>query len=231
MSQRLVRRAGSFALVLACVGLASTVFADDSKEAKATATKEAKSAASDPVAVAAALKRTDQAQLKALPEGQAGNDGTAIDVSSRSAGVTTQDSATGLADVHGTTKGQAVAVAGSARDVAVKDQTVASAPKPQASPRQLRRMNVERVVVALGPAFQTCADSAQGTKPTASSSAVVVAEVSPTGSVDVANVATSSGVSTDVLACVAREVRGAKFGAPGGVGATVAVPVAFARAK
>jgi hypothetical protein len=102
--------------------------------------------------------------------------------------------------------------------------TVSSAPtpKPMAGLRTLRRMNASQVFASLQPAFQACYDqSASALKGVV----VVQANAGATGEVESAEIVSNTGLTSAVASCVADRIHEARFGAPGGAGASIQLPV------
>jgi hypothetical protein len=56
---------------------------------------------------------------------------------------------------------------------------------------------------------------------------IISARVGPNGEVAGADVASNTGLSPGVAACIAGVVRRATFAAPGGGGSTLSIPVTF----
>jgi len=96
-------------------------------------------------------------------------------------------------------------------------------PKPVANVRMQRKMGVDRTLASLAPAFEACrAHAPAGTNGTIA----IQLEVAPTGQVEHAEVTTVRGsLGQPVAACVVAAFSAVTFAAPGGLGATLTVPV------
>lgn len=224
------------ALALLVTTLSAPAFAaDEAKPEAAPAADQAPTKTtherSAPVAVSAALQRATQANLKALATDASGSEGTELAVTSRGGEV--ERASTSLAAVHGSTETHAAAVAGSARDVRMEVPKAPTAPvaRPPATPRMLRRMNVERVVASLGPALDRCATTTDAGRARPAGTALLRASVAPNGTVEATEVVAAGGLSPEVLTCAEEAVRGSKLGAPGGAGASVVLPVHVGAAR
>jgi hypothetical protein len=126
----------------------------------------------------------------------------------------------------GSTTAQAKGQAGAAHDEPGPSATTAAAPttKPAAGPRALRRMDAPRVIASLQDGFRTCyaqSDSRAG------GTIVVRANTSGTGEVETVELLSHDGLPLSLGQCVADRVHEARFGAPGGTGLAVMVPVRF----
>jgi hypothetical protein len=143
----------------------------------------------------------------------------------------------GLARV-GATKGSATATAGPSREAATATAgprvvTVREAPatkteRPLATQRILRRMNAERMSFAAE--MQTCASLVGTTAPT---TVILRLSVTPGGAVEHVELASATASATatapapaqPLVDCVVGAVSSARFGAPGGAGAIVALRI------
>ncbi len=135
-----------------------------------------------------------------------------------SGSVVTHASLASIASTHGQ---DVPAPASTEREVA--PPTVEPPPpvaKAPAGPRALRRMGAQHTLVRLKPALQECyvAGGPGGT-------VLVRANTSATGEVERTEIVSNSGLAASVAACVVERVSAARFGAPGGSGVSVIVPV------
>ncbi len=213
-------------LVLAAVAGSAprSALADDAKTAE-TPSKATQAHASDPVAVAAALKRVETTRVKSMSDNAGASDGTALDVARSTEASSNNEASSDLTTVHASTKPAAGVVAGTAREVRI-DADIAVAPKVAASPRQLRHMNVERVVASLGPALMRCAEAAPPGK-SGAGTAVISTQIGASGVVEETEVTSGGGLAEEVLACVEHRLEDAKFGRPGGASVVVAIRVSL----
>jgi hypothetical protein len=132
--------------------------------------------------------------------------------------VVTHASLASIASTHGQ---EVPAPASAEREVA--PPTVEPPPpvaKAPAGPRALRRMGAQHALVLLKPALQECyvAGGPGGT-------VLVRANTSATGEVESTEIVSNSGLAASVASCVVERVSAARFGAPGGSGVSVIVPV------
>jgi hypothetical protein len=96
----------------------------------------------------------------------------------------------------------------------------AGAPNPPA-------LQAEAVIVRLRPRFRHCYNERLATHPGEEGCANIAVHVSPDGSVTSAETTSVDGLSPEVTLCLASMLRESYFGAPGGDGATIQVPVKF----
>jgi hypothetical protein len=82
-------------------------------------------------------------------------------------------------------------------------------------------MNATPIVAALTVHAKTCAQSALS----APTTVVLKLAVGASGKVERAEIVSADGVSNDVAVCTAALAEAAKFGAPGGIGVSMMVPV------
>jgi len=87
--------------------------------------------------------------------------------------------------------------------------------------------DADRVIAGLRPRFKACYQTGLNGDPNMSGKVVVSAKVGPNGEVSSADVASNSGLSPGVAACIAGVVKRAQFNAPGGGGSTLNIPVTF----
>ncbi len=125
----------------------------------------------------------------------------------------------------GSTGAEAKTAAGSATQARPDTGSGAQGPKPVAGLRVLRRMNADRVLASLQEPFRACY---VGANSRSTGSAVLRVSTNGRGEVESVEVVASSGLPLGLVDCTARSVRSAKFGAPGGGGYSVLVPVVFA---
>jgi hypothetical protein len=89
----------------------------------------------------------------------------------------------------------------------------------------------DRVVAGLRPKFKRCYEAGLAQDPGMSGKVVISAKIGPNGEVSGADVASNSGLSPSVAACIAGHVKRATFDAPGGSGSTLNIPVTFVQQK
>lgn len=89
----------------------------------------------------------------------------------------------------------------------------------------------DRVVAGLRPKFKRCYEAGLAQDPGMSGKVVISAKIGPNGEVSGADVASNSGLSPSVAACIAGHVKRATFDAPGGTGSTLNIPVTFVQQK
>lgn len=125
-----------------------------------------------------------------------------------------------LARVEAATRSKAANAAGKPKEVGAAPVVVKNLtpPRPEATPRMLRRMNVERFVRAAE--LDACASEHDVAAPT---TMLVSVHVAPAGDVERLDVLseTSDGLAT----CVTRTLAKGTFGPPGGSGARLTVRV------
>jgi hypothetical protein len=124
----------------------------------------------------------------------------------------------GLADVH-VSKQAASDGAGEARDVQMTaTEGVAKTEKPMASIRHHKKLAVAQTMASLAPAFESCKQLG------APATVAVRLDLAPSGAVERAMV---DDPKKPAHACVMQAFSGVKFGAPGGQGVRLVVPVAI----
>ncbi|MFO0677630.1 MAG: AgmX/PglI C-terminal domain-containing protein [Polyangiaceae bacterium] len=131
---------------------------------------------------------------------------------------------TGLQGIGGSTTGSGTgSAAGGGRDV--------GGPKGDALPGAVSASvpvaNAEATVAKLRGRFKACYQSGLSEDPTMSGKVVVSAKIGPNGEVENASVASNTGLSPKVAACITRAVKNANFDPPGGSGSTIQIPVSF----
>lgn len=135
-------------------------------------------------------------------------------------------SAHGLGQIHGALTTSGDGAAGRSRDVDLaapgKPASAAKPARPAATPRTLRRMSSDRVLASIDTNVRACAT--ESTSP-ASTSLMMRISVAPSGEVESAELSPGVRVAPALLKCVVNVMGAARFGAPGGAGATVIVPV------
>ena len=90
--------------------------------------------------------------------------------------------------------------------------------------------NAEAVIRSqIHPGAKRCYQKGLESDPTQAGRIVILIKVSPSGEVDSASVASNSGLSAGVAACIASVARRAKFDAPGANGSTISVPFNFVK--
>jgi len=87
-------------------------------------------------------------------------------------------------------------------------------------------MNADRVIASLKPAFLACYARSDSR---ASGLIVVRANTTGSGAVESAEIVSNAGLPSSVAQCAADRVKEASFGAPGGTGVSVLVPVPLGR--
>lgn len=91
--------------------------------------------------------------------------------------------------------------------------------------------NADRVIAGLRPRFKQCYQAALNENPDVQGRTVILATVSPTGSVVSAVASETTGLPSRMVECIATVVRSATFDAPGGGGATLKIPVSYVQAS
>jgi hypothetical protein len=131
----------------------------------------------------------------------------------------------GLQSLHGTDTGGVATTAGTAQKVVpVGDVQYGG------SSMSVPVSNAEAVIRSqIHPGAKRCYQRGLESDPTQSGRIVILIKVSPSGEVDSANVASNSGISAGVAACIAGVARRAKFDAPGANGSTISVPFNFVK--
>jgi hypothetical protein len=90
--------------------------------------------------------------------------------------------------------------------------------------------NAEAVIRSqVHPGAKRCYQKGLESDPSQAGKVVILIKVAPSGEVDSATVASNSGLSAQVAACIAAVARRAKFDAPGASGSTISVPFNFVR--
>ncbi|MFO0662856.1 MAG: AgmX/PglI C-terminal domain-containing protein [Polyangiaceae bacterium] len=85
----------------------------------------------------------------------------------------------------------------------------------------------DAVIASLRGRFRSCYQQGIASDPTMAGKVVISAKVGPNGEVESAQVASNTGLSPTVGACIARAVKNAQFAAPGGSGSQLNIPVSF----
>ena len=91
--------------------------------------------------------------------------------------------------------------------------------------------DADRVVAGLRPRFRACYQTGLNSDPTMSGKVTISAKIGPNGEVSDASIASNSGLSASVAACMANVVKRAQFNAPGGGGSTLQIPVTMVQQK
>ena len=91
--------------------------------------------------------------------------------------------------------------------------------------------DADRVIAGLRARFRSCYQTGLNSDPGMSGKVLISARVGPNGEVQSADVASNSGLSPGVAACIAGVVKRATFSAPGGGGSTLQIPVTFVQQK
>jgi TonB family protein len=131
----------------------------------------------------------------------------------------------GLQSLHGGDTGGAATGAGTATKVVpVGDVQYGG------SSMSVPVSNAEAIIRSqVHPGAKRCYQKGLESDPTQSGRIVISIKVSPSGEVDSASVASNSGLSAGVAACIAAVARRAKFDAPGASGSTINVPFNFVK--
>jgi hypothetical protein len=151
----------------------------------------------------------------------------AAPVLAKGPGTVTPGRAGRLAEITAATGVTSTAHAGAARDVAVVAGAKATA-RPPAGLRTQRRMNAERVLADVAPDARACSEAASVHAAVTPTFAI---SVLPTGEVEGAVPSATAGTPPETLACVAVALRKLRFGAPGGAGVNLIVPIALVPVK
>jgi hypothetical protein len=85
----------------------------------------------------------------------------------------------------------------------------------------------DRVIAGLRGKFRSCYQTGLNVDPNMEGKVVIAAKVGPNGEVDSASVASNTGLSPAVAACIQGAVKRAQFDAPGGSGSSLNIPVTF----
>jgi len=129
----------------------------------------------------------------------------------------------GLGQIHGGTTADGARTAGSARDVELSAKGAAGkVVRPQPTPRTLRRMSSDRVLASIDANARACATDNPSAQPKTVELRVSIA---PSGEIEGAESSASAKVAPALLACVVKTVTAARFGAPGGQGASIVLPL------
>jgi hypothetical protein len=131
----------------------------------------------------------------------------------------------GLQSLHGGDTGGAATSAGVATKVVPVGEV-----QYGGSSMSVPVSNAEAVIRSqIHPGAKRCYQKGLETDPTQSGRIVILIKVSPSGEVDSASVASNSGISAAVAACITGTARRAKFDAPGASGSTISVPFNFVK--
>jgi hypothetical protein len=87
---------------------------------------------------------------------------------------------------------------------------------------------LERAVAGMRSRFRACYNTGMQLEPRMEGAATITAAVHPNGEVASAAITSAVGLSSGVTTCFVRAVERAQFDAPGGVGATVTIPLTCA---
>jgi hypothetical protein len=167
------------------------------------------------------------APAPAAPQALPATPTNAAPVLATGSGIVVPGRAGRLAEITATTGVTSTAHAGAARDVAVVAGALAMA-RPAAGLRTQRRMNAERVLADVAPDARACSEAATVR---AAATPTFALSVLPTGEVESAVPSAAAGTTPETLACVAVALRKLRFGAPGGAGARLVVPIALVPVK
>jgi TonB family protein len=131
----------------------------------------------------------------------------------------------GLQSLHGGETGGASTSAGQAvKVVPVGDVQY------QGSTASVPVSNAEAIIRSqIHPGAKRCYQKGLESDPTQSGKVVIMIKVAPSGEVDSASVASNSGLTPGVAACIVSVARRAKFDAPGANGSTISVPFNFVK--
>jgi hypothetical protein len=131
----------------------------------------------------------------------------------------------GLQSLHGGDTGGAATNAGTATKVVPVGEV-----QYGGSSMSVPVSNAEAVIRSqIHPGAKRCYQKGLESDPTQSGRIVILIKVSPSGEVDSASVASNSGLSAGVAACITGTARRAKFDAPGASGSTISVPFNFVK--
>jgi outer membrane biosynthesis protein TonB len=148
--------------------------------------------------------------------------GSDLHVNGGATTVATSSKNGGLTSLGGDTRSSSNANAG--------DTRVVAAPKVEPQIGALGGgaavSGADRVVATLRGRFKACYQKGLNVDPTMSGKVVITAKIGPNGEVSSADVASSSGLSPDVTACIATTVKRAQFDAQPGP-TTLSIPVSF----
>ncbi len=104
--------------------------------------------------------------------------------------------------------------------------------QPGAVGASVQVTGADRVIAGMRGRFRKCYNDGLAQDPTMSGRVVISAKVGPNGEVISADVASNSGLSGPVAACIARTVRSGQFEPPaGGATSTLSIPVSFVQQK
>jgi hypothetical protein len=87
--------------------------------------------------------------------------------------------------------------------------------------------NAERVIAGLRPKFRLCYNNGLQQDPGMSGAVTMTVKIAPNGEVNGADASSNTGLSSGVVACIARALRNAQFDPPGASGSTLQIPVKF----
>jgi hypothetical protein len=109
------------------------------------------------------------------------------------------------------------------RTITVAAVTETKIARALATPRLLRRMGADKMVIKLAESFRACyvADPVQKSTP----DAIVRVEIDATGSIDQTSVESASKATPQIRACILTATTSTKFNAPGGIGTAMLVQV------
>jgi TonB family protein len=131
----------------------------------------------------------------------------------------------GLQSLHGGDTGGAATNAGTATKVVPVGEV-----QYGGSSMSVPVSNAEAVIRSqIHPGAKRCYQKGLESDPTQSGRIVILIKVSPSGEVDSASVASNSGISPAVAACITGTARRAKFDPPGASGSTISVPFNFVK--
>lgn len=91
--------------------------------------------------------------------------------------------------------------------------------------------NADAVLRAAIGRFRACYQRGLQDDPGQQGKIVLTIAVQADGGVSAASVARNDGLSPNVASCVAAAARNLQFGAPGGDGSTITVPITFAKTR
>lgn len=130
----------------------------------------------------------------------------------------------GLSNIGGGTKGSTTG-AGAGNETKVAGPTGVA--QVGGSTATVPVSDADRVIAGLRPRFRSCYQTGLNSDPSMSGKVVISAQIGPNGEVSSANVASNTGLSPSVAACIASAVKRATFSPPGGSGSTLSIPVTF----
>jgi hypothetical protein len=90
--------------------------------------------------------------------------------------------------------------------------------------------HADQVVAGLRAGFRRCYGQALLTDSTITGKLLIAIQVAPDGVVASASPVSTAGLPPDVVSCILRKARSARFDPPGGTGSTLQLPITFVTA-